>query len=400
MPEESKKIRGFVEQRIEVADERWAVKARADKLRRWFPFAFFVGGFAFDALTLGRVITVMNIVVVALYALGAGIFLVLIGRFSPHPSPHPSDNSPEAPDALPKKDTPPNNDEPIRKYVLPDKWLRWCGFAFHFCLGSLFSALVIMYFKSAGEWLTLLTVLLLFAAMVFNEFARLDESQRHLSWGIYCVSLVMLLNFVVPHLVGSISAWWFYISSILAVGLVRGLCRLAGHPYRMVRVATVAAAALVALYAFGWVPPVPLVLKNTVIGRDFAKIDGEYTCVVDEQTFLVDVGLDAPTVAWKPGERVDVLTAIFAPENIDADMEHRWFRQVDGEWKLTDTIPFHVRGGREEGWRMHSAKRHVSPGLWKVETAVADGAGLGYETFRVERVDEADPPRRGERRAL
>lgn len=378
MSEEPKNARGSLGQYYESLDARWALKARTERVRRWMPFLFFVGGFLFDILTLGRVVTMLNIVVVALYALGAGVFLVILGRFGPTGT------------ALAKV----ASDEPEPSQ---EKWLRWCGFAFNFCLGSLFSALVVVYFKSAGEWLTLLTVFLLFGGMVFNEFANLTDSQRHLSWAIYCVSLVMLFNFVVPHLVGSVSAWWFYISTALAVSAVYGLCKLAGHGFRMVRVATVASLVLVAFFVLGWIPPVPLVLKNTLIGRDYKKIDHEYTCMVDEQSLMVKLGLAAPTIAWQPGERVDVLTAIFAPKQVEVDMEHRWFHEVQGTWKLTDTIPFHMRGGRQKGWRMHSAKRHLSPGRWKVETALAEGTGLGYETFFIE---ESDAPRRCERHIL
>lgn len=385
MSEEPKNPRGALGQYYQTLDERWALSARTDRARRWLPFAFFVGGFLFDVLTLGRMVTMINLVGVALYAVGAGAFLVVLGRFSARDAPLGQELSGED---IPAGDP----EEPAGQ-----KWLRWCGFAFNFCLGSLFSALVVLYFKSAGEWLTLLTVLLLFGGMVFNEFARLDDSQRHLSWAIYCVSLVMLFNFVVPHLVGSISAWWFYISTVIGVGAVYGLCWLAGHSFRMVRVATVSSLGLVGLFVLGWIPPVPLVLKNTLIGRDYQKVDGQYTCMVDAQPFWVRVGLDDPTVAWKPGERVDVLTAIFAPKAVEVDMEHRWFHEVQGAWKLTDTIPFHMRGGREKGWRMHSAKRHLSPGRWKVETAVANGTGLGYKTFIIE---ETDAPRRCARQIL
>lgn len=355
--------------------------------RRILPFAFFVGGFLFDALTLGRVVTTLNLVVVALYALGAGGLLVLLGRLAPVLV-SPSIDEP----AL----DPPTADQPTPP--AESKWLRACRFGFNFCLGSLFSALVVVYFKSAGGWLTLLTVLLLFAGMVFNEFARLADSQRHLYWTIYCVSLVMLLNFVVPHVAGSIAARWFYMSTALGVGLTHALCWLAGHPFRMVRPATLASAGLVALFALGLIPPVPLVLKHGLVGREYVKAKGEYSCVVDQQSVWVQLGLKAPVVTWRRGERVDVLTAIFSPKGVEADMEHRWFHKRDGKWVQSDTVAFHIRGGRKGGWRMRSAKRNVAPGLWKVETAVAGGSTLGSQTFQV--VAHTDGARPGTRRAL
>jgi hypothetical protein len=348
MHEEPSKIRRAIGPHFDRLDERFDLRERGKRLRPWFPFAFFVGGFIFDVLTLGRVVTMINLAVVTFYAVGVAACLVVQTRLS------------------------------------SEKWVRWTGFARNFCLGSLFSALVVVYFRSAGEWLTLLTVMALFAAMVWNEFNHWSDSQRHLLWAIYCVSLVMLLNFLVPHLAGSISPWWFYLSSGAGVGLIWGLCKLAGHPFRTVRVATVASAMLVGLYTVGLIPPVPLVMKHSLVGSDFKKEDGEYTCLVDDAGFWAHIGLNEPTVMWRSGEHVAVLTAIFAPEDVQVDMEHRWHREVDDEWVRTDTIPFHMRGGRKNGWRMWSRKRHVVPGRWRVETAVKDGAVLGYETFWVE----------------
>jgi hypothetical protein len=321
-------------------------------MRRWLPFAFFVGGFFFDVLTLGRMVTTANLMVVCGYALGVAICLL------------------------------------VRSRALPEKWVRWLGFALHFCLGSLFSALVVVYFKSAGELYTLVVVAALFGAMVWNEFANWDDSQLHLLWAIYCVSLVMLFNFVVPHLTGSISAWWFYISSALGVAAIIGLCVLSRLKLRTVRVACASAVVLVLLYTLNLVPPVPLVMKNSLVGTDFQKQDGEYTALVEEPSLCARAGLVDATVGWQPGEHVAVLTAIFAPSGIEVDMEHRWYRHVDGAWSQTDTIGFHMRGGRKNGWRMWSRKRHLQPGRWRVETALEDGAVLGYETFVVV---EADP---------
>lgn len=377
---------------IRAARTHWAAATWVQRARRALPFGFFVGGFLFDALTLGRLVTFANLLVVGLYAVGAAICLVILGRFSPALTPvipPREDGGAEgqglSEGALVDAPRPPNTES---------KWLRGVKFGLNFCLGSLFSALVILYFKSAGGWLTFLTVSLLFAGMVFNEFARLGESQRHLSWGIFCVSLVMLLNFVLPHLMGSISAWWFYISTAVAIGLVWALNRLAGNHFRMIRSALGAAGVLVLLFIMGWVPPVPLVLKHSLVGRDYKKVDGEYSCLVDQQTLLSRAGLSAPRVSWAEGEQVDMLTAIFAPRGIEVDMEHRWYQKVDGAWAQTDTIPFHIRGGRQKGWRMRSAKRNLAPGLWRVETALAGGTALGHQTFRVEIAGEERPARR------
>jgi hypothetical protein len=321
------------------------------RLKRWAPVSFFVGGFLLDVFTLGGEVNPKALLVVCAYALV--IPFIFIAR--------------------------------AKSWALRHQ--RWFTAALHLCIGSLFSALVVLYFRSAELLLTSLIVCGLFAAMVWNEFARRDDSQRELMWGIYCVSLIMLFNFLLPWVLGSVRALWFYVSTASAVGLIWGLWWLARVPLNTVRMATGFALCLAALYPMGWIPPVPLVMENSLVGTGFQKSNGQYTVQVEEQALASRLGLKQ-TVQHRVGrEPIYVLTAVSAPARATAELEHRWSRKGPDGWTRTDAIPIRIQGGRKGGWRAYSFKRNLEPGRWKVETALVGGAVLGRHVFALVDVD-------------
>jgi hypothetical protein len=319
--------------------------------RRWLPFAWFIAGFAFDVVTLRGEVSPLNLAFLAGNAAGTGTCLVLGSR------------------------------------SLGQRLTRWVVGLQQFLLGSLFSALVVLYFRSAGELFTLLTCLALFAAMVSNEFGHRQLAQRGLLWTLYCLALVMLLNFLVPHLLMSVAALWFYLSTALAVALLWLLALLARERLRTVLTATAVAAFLPLLYLFGWIPPVPLIQEHVLVGTGARKSGGEYSCLVQDpsafMTLATRLGLVEPTVYRRSGEAVAVLTAVSAPRAVEVHLEHRWYRRRHGRWERTDTIPFDMIGGRRDGWRFWSQKHSIRPGRWRVETALVGGPVLGYQTFQV-----------------
>lgn len=336
--------------------QRWA-----PTVKRWAPPSAFVGGFAFDLATLGREVNAINLIVLSAYA---GI--VFLGLW-------------------------------LRNQGVSDKVKRSATFVLHFALGAVFSALVILYFKSTGSIATFLVVLALAAAMVGNEFLQHKDNQRELIWGVYTVSLVMLLNFLIPHIVKSVSAWWFVISTGLGLAAIYGLRRLVDAPLKAVRLATSFVAVLVVLFFAGLIPPVPLILEHGLEGTGFKKVatdDGtEYTIEKEPDSFLESFGLTTRDIAWRKGERLYVLTAISAPSDVEVELEHRWFEQTDDGWKARDTHSFSIEGGRKDGWRWYSYKSHIKKaGRWRVETALRGGAVLGYQKFDVVEVSDADYP--------
>jgi hypothetical protein len=46
-------------------------------------------------------------------------------------------------------------------------------------------------------------------------------------------------------------------------------------------------------------------------------------------------------------------------------------------------MAFEAVGGRKDGWRFWSRKRQITPGLWRVQTALQGGGVLGQQDFEV-----------------
>ena len=322
----------------ELATQKW------ESVRPYAPFAAFACGFVFDSVTLGRNVSELDLYLVTGYAL-----LALVGVL-------------------------------LRELALPSWGTRGASLLMQFCLGGSLSALVVLYFKSTGSPLSLVLMLALFAAMVGNEFLhRHEPPQREVVLALWVVAAAMLANFVVPHIVKSVSSLWFYVSVAGCVALLVVLKFAFRFPWRELRFAFGAAGLLTVLWMLGFVPPVPLVYKNNLVCTDFVKKG--YTCKIDEPSFLGSLGITNPTVTTN--DAVYCLTAVFAPPAVEVTMEHRWYRYTEDGWKQTDDMEFEMRGGRADGWRFWSRKRKIAPGEWKVETALKDGPVLGYQKFEV-----------------
>ncbi len=334
--------------------EHPAVARTTETLAPYASPIYFACGVVFDAVTLGRELSVWMLSYVFAYAAAVGLCMVVRAR----------------------------------RWL--ERWREWVDGALHFCLGATFSALVVLYFRSATYLWSWATVGVLLGVMVWNEWAAKGRPKRSLVWAVYAASLVMLFNFLLPFVFGTVSSFWFYASLVVVMGTLYGLRHVARIPDLSLAASGAFTAGLAVLYLAGAIPPVPLVMRQNIACVDARSEGGEYVCEGEAPGLPVWMGLSAPTVRYEPGERVSVLTAVSAPEGVSTQLEHRWARRVDGEWRSYDTIEVQMRGGRDQGWRFYSYKRSVEPGRWRVTTAVPDGRVVGYLRFDLEEVDDAD----------
>lgn len=319
------------------------------KAKQVTPAVAFLGGFIWDSLTLGKVVTATDLWILSAYWVVAFLGLWAIAR-----------------------------------HLGGDRWMPRLTWIVQFCFGGLFSALVVFYFKSSGTLDTFLFVFLLAAILVGNEFLQDKYSRLTLSWTLFALSGAMLLNFLVPHLLGSVHILWFLLSCTLVLGSLVGLWKLSRKPKSMLRAPFGVVALLVVLYLVGLIPPVPMVLKQSLVCLDFEVTQGTYQCQVMDQGFFARLGLTDQRVPWEPGTKIHHLTSIFAPDGVEAAMEHRWyFKDPKKGWTLMTKVPFRMSGGRTKGWRLFSNKASMALGKWRVETCTASGAVLGYRKFRV-----------------
>ena len=318
------------------------------RVRPWVPAVFFFGGFAWDALTLGRAIKPSDLFILLAYLTGAAAILVALGR------------------------------------GVQFRGSQYLNAVLQFFFGGIFSALLILYFLSSSSLAGYVVVLILGAILVANEFLESRYSELTLSWTLFTLSAVMFFNFALAHLFHSISTFWFYLGTLVALLLVLVLRQLSRGERMSIKPSIAVAAVMLLLHFFNGIPPVPLVKKQMLVAHDVRKSNGGYTAQVEAPRW--PLWQSSSTVFHRrEGERVYCFTSVFVPRGIATTIRHRWelYDEGRGNWVTTSLIPFRIEGGRDTGYRGYTYKANVVSGEWRVTAESESGAAIGTARFRV-----------------
>lgn len=318
------------------------------KARRYFPAVAFVGGFLWDAITLGRAIKPSDLFILLGYLAGAAAILTAIGR------------------------------------GLQFRYSHYLNMVLQFCFGGIFSALFIFYFLSSSDLPGYLFVIGLAALLIGNEFLESAYSELTLSWAFFTLSAIMFFNFALAHLFRSVSTFWFYLGTLLALLLVLALRRLSRHDSASTKPSIGLAALVLVLHVFNVIPPVPLVKKEMLVAHALRKTNGSYVGTIESPGWRFWRS-SAKTFHRAAGERVYCFTSVFAPDGIETTIRHRWQRYDTNRdaWIDTGTVPIRIAGGRRGGYRALSYKSNATPGLWRVTAEAESGAAIGIIDFEV-----------------
>jgi hypothetical protein len=327
---------------------REKVRDTYPRVRPWVPVVFFLGGFVWDAVTLGRTIKSVDLIILLGYLLGAGAILIALGR------------------------------------GVQFRGSQYLNAVLQFFFGGIFSALFIFYFLSSSDLPGYLVVGGLAALLVGNEFLESRYSELTVSWAFFTMSAAMFLNFALAHVFRSISTFWFYLGTLVAVLLLLGLRSVSRHKTASVVPAIGVAALMLVLHAFNFIPPVPLVKKEMLIAHAVQKRDGEYVAHIESPGARFWKS-SSSTFHRTAGEPVYCFTSVFIPNGIRTTIRHRWlvYDARSESWSTTSVIPFSIAGGRSGGYRGLTYKRNVVPGRWRVIAESESGAALGIIDFTV-----------------
>jgi hypothetical protein len=337
-------------------------------LKRYAPVLAFFGGFLWDALTLGRKVKVLDFWILGAYLVAAAVFVLWLARR----------------DFLAL--LPPEPGEGWRGRLRAIAW-QAPYLLVQFCFGAIFSALFILYSKSSGHLGSWILALFLGILLVGNEFMGERYGRRFtLTWGLFGLNAILLLNFVLPHVVGSLNPAWFHISTLFGVLLAHGLHRLSpGRPGRILPAWGVAAALALAWH-LGMIAPVPLVKRDVAVGHNFVQAGGHYVLQVEAPPVWKFWQDWSRTVRVAEGERLYGVSAVFAPLGVTAPLEHRWeYHDPSSGWRLVSQSRFQAAGGRERGFRGYSYVTGPAPGDWRLIVATQDGRTIAVQPVEVER---------------
>ena len=324
------------------------VRSTYQRVRPWVAAGAFLGGFVWDALTLGQTIKSLDLFLLLGYLLGAMAILVAIGR------------------------------------GVQFRGSQYLNAVLQFFFGGIFSALFIFYFLSSSDLPGYLVVLGLAALLIGNEFLESRYNELTLSWVFFTMSAAMFFNFALAHLFRSISTFWFYLGTLIAVVLVLAIRRMSRIESANLKPSIGVAALMLVLHAFNFIPPVPLVKKEMLIAHDMQKRGGAYVASVESAGWRFWRS-SARTFHRQGGERVYCFTSVFIPNGIRTTIRHRWLLYENGKWVTTSLIPFTIEGGRQTGYRGMTWKQNVVPGRWRVVAESESGAALGITDFEIVR---------------
>lgn len=336
-------------------------------LRRLYPVVAFLGGFVWDALTIGQRVRGIDLWRLGGFLLGACVLVLWLARR----------------DTL-KHEPPPAKDG--WRGVVSDLVWQAPNLLLQFLFGGIFSALFIFYFKSASHVGAWLSTAVLGVLLVGNEFAG-RRYGRHftLTWVLLALNAILLFNFALPHAAGSLNPLWFYLSTGAGLLLAHFVWLIAsGRPGRILPAWGLAMVLLLAWW-LDLLAPVPLVKQALAVGHDFSAAKGRFAMQVEQAPRWQFWRDQSPVAHVGEGGKLYGVSAVYAPLGVSASLEHRWeVREADG-WRLSYRRPFETTGGRERGFRGYSWVLNPRPGEWRFIVATQDGRTIATFPLTVER---------------
>ena len=364
------------------------------------PAAFFFGGFGWDAFSLRKSAAPMDLLLLVGYVSLAAFILLWLARYK------------IAHDRLKKL-----NVEDIADIVLAQQenaQTKAPYMLLQFIYGSLLSALFVLYFISASALGAIIWTLVIGGLLVANEYLEDDYRRFTLNWAMLGLCVILVLNFILPTLVGSISAIWFYLSTLLGTIIVVMIKRFAERQFRasltaidpnlIVRLAPskqrlgriqptlLIGLIMIMLYQRNIIPPVPLVKRDMQVGVDLRRIQSSpyqttYQITQQKAPWWQFWHKTINSVVMNDHQKVYCLSVIFAPAGLSVRLIHQWEYETSQGWTLISTQSFALNGGRSQGFRGYTTKQNLKAGHWRVLVKTETQQTVARYEFNVEPFD-------------
>lgn len=354
-----------------------AVKTILNKYQKQLPVLFFMGGFIWDSLTLGRIDGWYSNFILLTYLSCLTISIYIYNL----------------------------EEDGAWENTVIDPWHQYAIYAIQFFLGGLTSAYVIFFFQSVSLTKTLVFFVILVILLISNEMLKHQISNKYLQFGAYYFINFTFFIFFIPILVGAMNAFWFFISGIISLVMTFYFIQ---HIYRkspstrkqinkpkLVSIVIGIYLFINLCYYFNLIPPVPISLQEGMVAYDVQKKDNSFHVTFEQAPFYAFWKSYDHTFRYQPGDTVFVYTSIFAPAELNKNVQHhwQWYHANTDRWNSTDRISYQVIGGRKGGFRGYTFKENIWPGLWKVDVITDEGLVLGELKFQINTVSTNLPPR-------
>lgn len=346
-----------------------ATKRFLRRHKKYAPVVFFVGGFIWDSLTLGRVDGWYSNTVLFTYLIGLTLCIYIYNL---------ADDGRWDDTFL----------EPYQEYA---------PLAIQFFLGGLSSAYVIFFFQSVTLTKTMVFFIILVILLFSNELLKHRISNKYLQFGAYFFVNFTFFTFFLPILFARMNTFIFILSgviSLITTLLLIGYIYAASPSTRNEVTGWKLGILIVCIYSFintcyyfNLIPPVPLSLQSGIVAYNIDKQDNVFQVSYEQTAFYDFWETYDKTFNYSQGDTVFVFTSIFAPTDLAKSVQHEW-KWYDNEkdiWNTTDTISYEVIGGRKGGYRGYTYKENIWPGHWRIDVTTGEGMVLGKIDFQIVR---------------
>ncbi len=345
-----------------------SIKKYFRKHSKYVPVVFFICGFIFDTLTLGRIDRLYDLSILSLHMVSLTVMLYLYNL---------ADDGKWVDTFI----------EPYEKYL---------PLAIQFYFGALSSAYVIYFSRSVSLSKTISFFVILVTLLIANEFLKQRISNKYLQFSVYFFINFTFFSFIIPVFVKEVNPEIFILSGIVSlvitliviIGIykVSPTTRVEIHLGKMLGIIATLYILINTFYYLRLIPPVPLALDEGIVAHSVVKDENNnYNVIYETDDWWVFWRDHRPNYVYKPGDNVFIFTSIFAPTDIKKTIIHRWnwYDKKAEEWITVDEISYTITGGRDAGYRGYSYKGNVKQGQWEVEVVTEEGLILGVIDFEL-----------------
>lgn len=337
------------------------------------PILFFVGGFIFDTLTLGRIDRTYDTVVLCSHITLLSITLYLYNLV----------------------------DDGKWEGTFIGRYSEYFPLAIQFFFGGLSSAFVIYFFRSVSLSKTMTFFILLVLLLVANEFLKKKISNKYLQFSVYFFISFTFFAFMIPMLIKEINTFIFIISGVVSLASTLALIifiyisspstRTEINLKKLISIILFLYISINVFYYFSLIPPVPLAMETGLVAHDVQKNKSEYIVTYESDDWYIFWRSHQINFHRQGDESVYVFTSIFAPTDLNKSIYHRWkwYNPETENWEVTEDIGFEVTGGRGRGFRGYTYKDNVKEGQWKVQVITEEELIIGVVDFVIKNASDS-----------
>ncbi|MCK0146563.1 DUF2914 domain-containing protein [Arenibacter sp. F26102] len=364
--------------------KRTLVKFRNSRFRRFIrkhekyaPVLFFIGGFIFDTLTLGRVDRLYDLVVLSLHMTSLTFTLYLYNLA----------------------------DDGKWDDTILDRFVEYFPLAIQFFFGGLSSAYVIYFSRSVSMSKTVVFLIILLILLFANELLKKRISNKYLQFSVYFFISFTFFTFMIPVFIKEMSTQIFILSGLISLFCTLALItiiykaspstRTEIHIGKLIGIILFIYVLINSLYFFRLIPPVPLALSNGIVAHNIKVENNNYVVTYETDEWYIFWRKHRLKYIQRPNENVYVFSSIFAPTDLQKSIFHRWkwYNEDTKEWELIEDIGYDITGGRDGGYRGYTYKNNLRQGLWKVEVLTQEELVLGIIDFEIITSEKLQPKR-------